>query len=86
MTPLGIFSLLLPQKLLVADALIGETSAALLASNMAISSGFNSFSLKGDSLLVILAINNHLFFCTWNFLIFCFILVVICLPFKARIL
>jgi hypothetical protein len=46
------------QKLCVTDAMIGEDSAALLASSLTISSGFGYFYLEGDALLMILAINN----------------------------
>lgn len=51
------------KKYPVMDALQGEAHASLLASRLAITLGFGNFSLQGDALLVILAINNlSLFF------------------------
>jgi hypothetical protein len=50
------------QKLFSFDVLSGEASAALLASHLAASLGFSNFTLEGDALLVILAVNKpHLF-------------------------
>jgi hypothetical protein len=46
------------------DILAGEVSAALLASLLALSSGYDHFIyiIEGDALLVILAINSLEFF------------------------
>jgi hypothetical protein len=55
------------QKLLLTDPLIGEASAALLASQLALSSGFDTLFLEGDALLVILAINTPSLFPSRNF-------------------
>jgi hypothetical protein len=55
------------QKLLLTDPLIGEASVALLASQLTLSSGFDTLFLEGDALLVILAINTPSLFPTWNF-------------------
>jgi hypothetical protein len=50
------------QKLFSSDVLSGEASAALLVSRLAAISGFSNFTLEGDALLVILAVNKpHLF-------------------------
>jgi hypothetical protein len=54
------------KKLSVMDTLQGEAHAALLASRLAIMSGFGNFSLEGDALLVILAINSPSLFSIWN--------------------
>jgi hypothetical protein len=48
------------------DALQGE-AVALLVSRLAVSSTFGSFSLEGDALLVLVAINNPALFFSWNF-------------------
>jgi hypothetical protein len=55
------------QKLLLTDPLIGEASAALLASQLALSSGSDTLFLEGDALLVILAINTPSLSPSWNF-------------------
>jgi hypothetical protein len=54
-------------KLSSSDALIGEVSAALLATRLAFSVGVCSLFLEGDALLVILAINLHSLFTSWSF-------------------
>jgi hypothetical protein len=55
------------QKLFSSDVLLGEASAALLASRLAASSGFSNFTLEGDALLVILAVNKPHLFATLQF-------------------
>jgi hypothetical protein len=54
-------------KLSSSDALIGEASAALLATRLALSVGVSSLFLEGDALLVILAINQPSLFSSWSF-------------------
>ena len=54
-------------KLVGSDILQGEATAALLASKLAVSTGFGSFELEGDALLVLLAINSPAIFASWNF-------------------
>jgi hypothetical protein len=54
-------------KLPSTDALLGEASAALLASRLASSAGLDNISLEGDSLLVSLALNSPSLFSSWNF-------------------
>jgi hypothetical protein len=49
------------------DILAGEASAALLASRLALSSGYDHFIIECDALLVILAINSPEYFSLWNF-------------------
>jgi hypothetical protein len=55
------------QRLNCTDAFQGEALAALLASNLAASFGCNCFSLEGDALLMILAINSPSLFPSWSF-------------------
>jgi hypothetical protein len=45
------------QYLFFSDVLLGEASAVLFATRLAVVASFDSFSLEGDALLVILAIN-----------------------------
>lgn len=54
-------------KLPFTDALLGEASAALLTTKLAVSTGIGNFFLERDALLVILAINRQLMFSSWNF-------------------
>jgi hypothetical protein len=54
-------------KLHSSDVLLGEASAALLATRLARSSGLDVFLLEGDALLVSLAINQPALFSSWHF-------------------
>jgi hypothetical protein len=54
-------------KLYSSDVLLGEASAALLATWLAWSYGLEVFSFEGDALLVILAINQLALFASWHF-------------------
>jgi hypothetical protein len=44
------------------DTFVGEASTALLTSQLSLSSDIDHFVLKGDALLVIIAINSPEFF------------------------
>ena len=55
------------QKLQCIEALQGEALAALLASRLAASLGYKLIALEEDALLVVLAINGHSLFSSWNF-------------------
>jgi hypothetical protein len=55
------------QRLHSTDILVGEVSAALLTSQLALSLGYDHFIIEGDALLVILAINSPELFSLWNF-------------------
>jgi hypothetical protein len=63
----GDIILAVTQKLNVFDVLIGETSAAFLATWLAASMGTGDFLLEEDALLVILAVNQPHLFSTWHF-------------------
>jgi hypothetical protein len=63
---LGNIILAATKKLFSTDALSGEASAALLATQLALSSGGNHFHLEGDALLVILAVNSPVLFSSWT--------------------
>ena len=54
-------------RLNYSDALQREALAALLTSRLAATFGCNFFSLEGDALLVVLAINNPSLFSSWKF-------------------
>jgi len=49
------------------DILVGVAYAILLASPLALSSGYDHFIIEGDALLVILAINSPELFSLSNF-------------------
>jgi exonuclease III len=49
------------------DVLLGEASAALLATRLARSYGLDVFFLEGDALLVSLAVNQPALFSSWHF-------------------
>ena len=55
------------QRLNCTDVLQREALAALLTCRLAASIGCNFFSLEGDALLVVLAINNPSLFSSWTF-------------------
>jgi hypothetical protein len=55
------------QRLNCIEALHGEALAALLTSRLAATFGCNLFSLEGDALLVVSAINNPSLFSSWIF-------------------
>jgi hypothetical protein len=55
------------QKLSISNILIGEASAALLATWLAAFTGTIDYTLEGDALLVILAMNQPLLFSSWHF-------------------
>ena len=54
-------------KLSSTDALQGEAHATLLAAHLVAFSGFGSFLLEGDALLIIFAINSPSLFSSWTF-------------------
>ena len=54
-------------KLHSSDVLLGEASAALLATRLARSYGLDVFSFEGDALLVILVVNQPTLFAFWHF-------------------
>jgi hypothetical protein len=56
-------------KLSSSDALIGEASAVLLATRLALSVGVSSLFLEGDALLVILAIDQSSLFSSFGLLL-----------------
>jgi hypothetical protein len=49
------------------DVLLEEAVIALLATRLARSTGMNVFSLEGDALLVIFAVNQPSLFAFWRF-------------------
>jgi hypothetical protein len=55
------------QKLVSTDALQGEAAVALLAVRLAVFSSCEHLLLKGDALLVVLAINSPHLFSSWCF-------------------
>jgi hypothetical protein len=55
------------KELLSHDILQGKASADLLASRLAVLSGFYNLFLEWDALLVVLAINSHSLFSSWSF-------------------
>jgi hypothetical protein len=55
------------QKLHSMNILVGEPSAALLATQLALSFSIDHFVLEGNALLVILAVNSPELFTLWNF-------------------
>jgi hypothetical protein len=59
------------QKLHSTDVLLGEATATLLATRLASSTGFRSFDLEGDALLVILDVNQPILFSSWQFVARC---------------
>jgi hypothetical protein len=57
------------QRLSSIDVLMDEASTALLSIRLAPSTGVGHFLLEGDSLLVILAMNQSLIFLVGSFLL-----------------